>query len=49
MAETDGVAEAARLLDELEASGAERPLREHVEVFDAVHRALADTLAQAER
>ncbi len=43
------VAQAERLLDSLTDVGAERPLREHVEVFDAVHRALQDALEPAER
>lgn len=36
-----GVAQALQRLDDLP----ERPVAEHVEVFDAVHRALQDTLA----
>ncbi|HTL24771.1 MAG TPA: hypothetical protein VL281_12145 [Mycobacteriales bacterium] len=41
MAEEEAVAEALALLDGLE----ERPVAEHVEVFDAVHRSLQDALA----
>jgi hypothetical protein len=37
----EGVEAALGLLDELE----DRPVSEHVEVFDAVHRALQDALA----
>jgi hypothetical protein len=36
-----GVEAALGLLDDLE----ERPVADHVEVFDAVHRALQDALA----
>ncbi|HUR15337.1 MAG TPA: hypothetical protein VM097_12705 [Mycobacteriales bacterium] len=37
----EAVASALALLDGLE----ERPIAEHVEVFDAVHRSLQDALA----
>jgi hypothetical protein len=40
----DAVDQALSVVDDLEA----RPLREHVEVLDAVHRALQDRLADAE-
>ena len=40
-AATDAVAEALHRLDDL----ADRPVAEHVEAFDAVHRSLQDALA----
>lgn len=40
----DAVDQALSVVDDLGA----RPLREHVEVLDAVHRALQDRLADAE-
>lgn len=44
----EGVEEARRLLDALESAPGQTSLREVVEVFEAVQRALDDALAEAE-